>query len=79
MMNSPAKITPPPEIDSDAAIALAAVEGDFSFLSVGMRVRVEDGFRRMTEEALASGEPRELDFEDFKRRGRERLRAERTQ
>ena len=71
-MDSPAKITPPPEIDSDAAIALAAVEGDFSFLSAGMRLRVEDGFRRMTEEALASGTI-PADWEAIKRRGRERL------
>ena len=71
-MNSPAKITPPPEIDSDAAIALAAVEGDFSFLSAGMRLRVEDGFRQMTEEALASGTV-PADWEAIKHRGRERL------
>jgi hypothetical protein len=78
-MNRPAKIIPEPEIDSDAAIALAAVEGDFSFLSPEMRHRVEDSFRRMTQEALASGEAREIDFEDIKRRGRERLRAEQAE
>lgn len=78
-MNHPAKIVTTPKIDSDAAIALAATEGDFSFLSAGMRLRVEDGFRRMTEEALASGEPREIDIEEIKRRGRERLRAAQAQ
>jgi hypothetical protein len=71
-------MTPAPEIDSDEAIARAATEGDFSFLSADMRKRVEDGFRRMTEEALASGEPRTIDFEDIKRRGRERLQAARA-
>jgi hypothetical protein len=72
-MNRPAKITSTPEIDSDAAIALAAVEGDFSFLSTEMRLRVEDGFRRMTEKALASGSI-PADWEAIKRRGRNKLR-----
>lgn len=42
-------------------------------LRQGLRRAEIERLRRAWEEGLASGEPRPLDFEDLKRRGRERL------